>query len=109
VARNGTLLRVGSLRPGDCFGEMSLLTGEPRTATVQAEHDCEVLEIAKPVMAEILRNSPRCLEQLSVLLAERKMETEGIVSNAISGGRDTGKQNEYRATFLSRLRTFFEL
>ncbi len=109
VARNGSSLRVGSLRPGDCFGEMSLLTGEPRTATVRAEHDCEVLEIAKPVMAEILRNSPRCLEQLSVLLAERKMETEGIVSNALSGGSNASKENEYRATFLSRLRTFFEL
>ena len=44
VARNGTPLRVGVLRAGDLFGEMSLLTGEPRTATVRAEHDCEVLE-----------------------------------------------------------------
>jgi small-conductance mechanosensitive channel/CRP-like cAMP-binding protein len=109
VARNGSSLRVGSLRAGDCFGEMSLLTGEPRTATVRAEHDCEVLEIAKPVMADILRDSPSCLEQLSVLLAERKMETEGIVRDATSETGAGTKENEYRATFLSRLRTFFEL
>ena len=51
VTKNGALIRVGVLREGDCFGEMSLLTGEPRTATVRAEKDCEVLEISKPVMA----------------------------------------------------------
>ena len=77
VARNGTPLRVGVLRAGDLFGEMSLLTGEPRTATVRAEHDCEVLEISKPVMSELLHAAPQCLDQLSELLAKRKMETEG--------------------------------
>ena len=35
------------LRRGDCFGEMSLLTGEKRTATVRAEQDCEVMEISQ--------------------------------------------------------------
>ncbi|HEY0369669.1 MAG TPA: mechanosensitive ion channel family protein, partial [Chthoniobacterales bacterium] len=43
VSKNGAKIRVGVLRQGDCFGEMSLLTGEPRTATVRAEKDCEVL------------------------------------------------------------------
>src|SRR6266705_143755 len=79
VAKQGTKIRVGGLRPGDCFGEMSLLTGERRSATVRAEGDCYVIEISKPVMAEVLRDSPQCLEQLSELLARRKMENEGIL------------------------------
>ena len=58
VSRNGTGIRLGVLREGDCFGEMSLLTGEPRSATVRAEGDCEVLEISKAAMAEVLRDSP---------------------------------------------------
>ena len=37
VARNGTGVRVGVMRQGDCFGEFSLLTGDPRSATVRAE------------------------------------------------------------------------
>jgi small-conductance mechanosensitive channel/CRP-like cAMP-binding protein len=109
VARNGTALRVGTLRAGDCFGEMSLLTGEPRTATVQAERDCIVLEISKPVMSDLLHNSPECLDQLSGLLAQRKMETEGILRDATPIAEQTEKEREYRATFLRRLRTFFEL
>jgi small-conductance mechanosensitive channel/CRP-like cAMP-binding protein len=109
VARNGSPLRVGVLREGDLFGEMSLLTGEPRTATVRAEHDCEVLEISKAVMSELLHASPQCLDQLSELLAKRKMETEGIVREASPTVEETNKEREYRDTFLRRLRTFFEL
>jgi len=109
VAKNGTAIRVGRLRSGDCFGEMSLLTGEPRTATVQAEGDCEVLEISKPVMADLLRESPESLAQLSELLARRKMETEGILREAMSAGEQEMKEREYTATFLTRLRAFFQL
>src|SRR6266700_2167 len=58
VSRNGTSIPIATLSAGDCFGEMSLLTGESRTATVQAESDCYVLEIGKPVMAEVIRDSP---------------------------------------------------
>jgi small-conductance mechanosensitive channel/CRP-like cAMP-binding protein len=108
VARNGSPIRIGVLRAGDCFGEMSLLTGEPRTATVRADNDCEVLEISKLVMAGLLHAAPQCLDQLSELLAKRKMETEGIVRETPTEEQTT-KEREYRATFLQRLRTFFEL
>jgi len=72
---------VASLSSGDCFGEMSLLTGEKRSATVKADGDCYVMEISKDVMGEVIRESPDCLKQLSELLAKRKMETEGILKD----------------------------
>jgi len=109
VVKQGTNVRVGGLRPGDCFGEMSLLTGERRSATVRAEGDCYVMEISKPVMAEVLRDSPQCLEQLSELLARRKMENEGILKDAAIPADQAGKAREYKASFLKRLRTVFEL
>lgn len=109
VSQNGSAIRVGSLHSGDCFGEMSLLTGERRTATVRADGDCYVLEISKPVMGEIIRKSPECLTQLSELLAKRKLETEGIIRDASASQTETAKQQEYSASFLRRLRTFFEL
>jgi small-conductance mechanosensitive channel/CRP-like cAMP-binding protein len=109
VAQNGTGVRVGVMRQGDCFGEISLLTGEPRSATVRAEADCEVLEISKPVMAEVLRESPQCLTALSELLAKRKLEGEGIVKDATQPHEQEKKESEFRASFLRRLRAVFEL
>src|SRR5271165_5189764 len=50
VERDGRYQEVGSLVAGDCFGEISLLTGEPRSATVMAALDCEVLEIEQQTM-----------------------------------------------------------
>jgi small-conductance mechanosensitive channel/CRP-like cAMP-binding protein len=109
VAKNGSAIPVAKLRAGDCFGEMSLLTGERRSATVRAEGDCYVMEIGKLVMAEVLRQSPGCLNQLSEILATRKMETEGILKEATGSAEQAAKEKEYRATFLRRLKTFFEL
>jgi small-conductance mechanosensitive channel len=110
IAKNGTGVRVGVMRQGDCFGEFALLTGEPRSATVRAEgNDCEVMEISKPVMAEVLRASPECLTALSELLAKRKLEGDGIVKDASQPHDQGKKESEYRSSFLRRLRTVFEL
>jgi len=109
VTKNDAPIRVGVLRQGDCFGEMSLLTGEPRTATVRAEKDCEVIEISKPVMGELLRTSPQCLRQLSELLAKRKLETEGLLREAVLPETSAQRQREYTASFISRLRSFFDV
>jgi small-conductance mechanosensitive channel/CRP-like cAMP-binding protein len=109
ITKNRASVRVGGLRPGDCFGEMSLLTGERRSATVRADDDCYVMEIGKPMMAEVLRESPQCLEQLSELLARRKMENEGILKEAEIPADKAGTAREYRASFLKRLRSVFDL
>ncbi len=109
ISKNGSLIPVATLNPGDCFGEMSLLTGERRMATVQAKSDCYVLEIGKPVMAEVIRDSPDCLERLSELLARRKLETEGILKEVTRTDEQVLKERQYSATFLQRLRTFFQL
>jgi small-conductance mechanosensitive channel/CRP-like cAMP-binding protein len=110
IAKNGSTIPVANLRSGDCFGEMSLLTGEKRSATVRAEGDCYVMEIGKGVMGEVIRESPDCLKQLSELLAQRKMKTEGILKDAATTSADRdAKQREYTANFLDRLKTFFAL
>jgi hypothetical protein len=67
------------------------------------------MEIGKPVMAEVLSGAPSCMEQLSQLLAQRKMETDGILKDATSKDEHALTERQYTANFLHRLRTFFEL
>lgn len=114
VSVNDTSARVANLRRGDCFGEMSLLTGERRRASVVAATDCEVLEITKPVFGEILTRDPGLLERLSELLARRQLETEGIVQARAADGASAlaarqRREAEYREGFLTKVRAFFEL
>jgi len=109
VNRNGEAIRVGTLRSGECFGEVSLLTGEKRTATVVAQTDCEVVEIDKSIMAEFLQNKPDLLQKLSELLARRKLETEGVLAENAQKHVVLVRQGEYTARFLAKLKSFFEL
>lgn len=108
VKRDGMPMQVAALGVGDCFGEMSLLTGERRSATVIAKTDCEVVEIGKAVLAASLKEHPDLLNKLSELLARRQMENEGLLAAKAQGG-GTETRKAYQATFVDRLRLFFEL
>jgi small-conductance mechanosensitive channel/CRP-like cAMP-binding protein len=109
VHRDTIQTQVASLKPGDCFGEMSLLTGEKRSATVVAMTDCEVVEIGKPVLAKSLKENPLLLAMLSEMLAKRRMETEGILAESTPKTALMEKQRQYTEGFLHKLRVFFEL
>lgn len=109
VQANGHDTRVGTLRTGDYCGEMSLLTGAPRSATVIARRDCELWEVEKSVLAEILQENQTLVKQLSERLAERRMENEGILASVDSSPTTQTKQKEYTENFLKKLYSFFEL
>jgi hypothetical protein len=49
------------------------------------------------------------MEQLSQLLAQRRMETEGILKEAGRTGEHALTERQYTANFLHRLRAFFQL
>ena len=62
------IARVGE---GDFFGEMALLSGEPRMASVVAEEDSEVLEIGADVLASICRTHPAVAASLARFYRQR--------------------------------------
>ncbi|MBI4270438.1 MAG: cyclic nucleotide-binding domain-containing protein [Candidatus Rokubacteria bacterium] len=66
-------LRLG---PGDFFGEMSLLDGEPRSATVRAETDLRLLVIGRSHFWELLREVPELTQRMLVTLSRRVRELE---------------------------------
>jgi CRP-like cAMP-binding protein len=69
VLRDGR--RLARLGPGDVVGELSLLDGEPRSATVRALTDMEVLEISAEDLWLLLRQAPAVTRKLLQALSER--------------------------------------
>lgn len=72
VAADGRAREVATLTDGQYFGEMSLLTGEPRAASVTAASELHVLVIGKPIMQQLLAANPALAERLAQPLAARQ-------------------------------------
>jgi small-conductance mechanosensitive channel/CRP-like cAMP-binding protein len=66
---------VGMLEPGGAFGEISLLTGEPRLATVRAITEVELVEIDKATIAPILEANPSLVDKLEEIIEARRQQT----------------------------------
>ena len=63
------------LGPGDFFGEISLMTGAPRSATVAALEDTELLEVEKGDLRPLFQENPDLGDAISRALAERQEAT----------------------------------
>lgn len=97
---------VATLRAGGFFGEMSLLTGEPRSATVKAQDDCTCIVIASNAFQTIFRENPGIAERLSALLAERSSELDEAKAKAESkseAGQDMQRH------ILGRIKRLFKM
>jgi CRP/FNR family transcriptional regulator, cyclic AMP receptor protein len=62
---------VGRMGPGDFFGEIALLCGGPRTATVTAETDVSIMILAPGPFMGVLRAEPHLLDEIMRALGER--------------------------------------
>lgn len=104
---DGIERHVGRLEAGDFFGEASLLTGEPRSATVTCIADSIIAEINKEAMSELLEQNPEVAELLSVAMAERALENSSILEDSLADGGD--KLESEAGLILARLKNFFRL
>ncbi len=75
VERDGHMQQVALLEPGQFFGEMSLLTGARRSATVICVTESVVYEIRKHALQQVMEQRPELAEHLSRILAERQLLT----------------------------------
>ncbi|MEN9798628.1 MAG: hypothetical protein RL653_2324 [Pseudomonadota bacterium] len=66
-------VEVAQLGTGETFGEMSLLTGEPRAATVVASTDALLLELDRPTFARLFAGHHELAPELAKVLAERRL------------------------------------
>jgi small-conductance mechanosensitive channel/CRP-like cAMP-binding protein len=75
---SGQIREVRQLGPGDFFGEMSLLTGAPRTATVIALSDVICYQLDKQTFEAILQQRPALAQYLADVLHRRQQEYRQI-------------------------------
>jgi CRP-like cAMP-binding protein len=71
--------RVATLGPGDIVGEMSLLTGARRYATVVASKQVTAVEIAKPALEEFLVGSSELIDRFAEMVEQRLAEVDNIL------------------------------
>ena len=90
---------VAVLHAGDFFGEMSLLTGEPRSASLKALEDSECYRLDRQAFDDILHGRPEIAHYLSALLARRKVEIEAVRHDLDAEARATMMQHQQKSIF----------
>lgn len=96
------------LPQGSIFGEMGLMTGAPRAATVVAASDIECYRLDKTGFEEIIRARPELAEQMSHILAQRLQQIDELQSE-YRRERSESERAEHRAALVRRIRDFFGL
>jgi branched-chain amino acid transport system substrate-binding protein len=76
----GKSREIACLGPGDCFGEMALLTGEPGSANIEAMTDLSLLMLSKECFDQLISKHHSLGVNLAGLLASRLSLTYGVVS-----------------------------
>ena len=95
---------VAHIQPGGFFGEMALLTGEPRTASVQAETEVVCYEIDKEVLGPIFIEAPDLLELISERMADRKVLLRKVKKGS---GEPAAAEHKESNSLLQKMRNFF--
>jgi CRP-like cAMP-binding protein len=74
ATQGGRQVERGRLHEGALFGEMSLLTQQPRTASVQVVDEADILELARESMAAITAEVPSLAVALDKFARERLLK-----------------------------------
>jgi small-conductance mechanosensitive channel/CRP-like cAMP-binding protein len=100
--------QIATLHEGDFFGEMGMMTGDPRSATVIALTDVECYRVDKEAFNHILKQRPEIAEDISEQLARRRVELdaarEGLNEEAMQA-----RMRYHQGDLLQRIRRFFTL
>jgi CRP-like cAMP-binding protein len=99
---------VARLGPGKFFGEMALMTGEPRNATVRAAGPCKLLVIDDRALRSVLETQPELAGHISRVIADRQAALDaGEAASSERGARPSVEERS--SQLLERIRKFFSL
>ena len=99
--------RVGTLGPGDVFGEMAVLTGEPRSASVVADGDLDVLAVRPDALRPLLEARPDLADAIAAVVTARQAQLDDN-RRAAADRAGAGPTTEQRQ-LTRRIRSFLGL
>ncbi|MEX2214957.1 MAG: mechanosensitive ion channel family protein [Phycisphaeraceae bacterium] len=106
VFSDGEMKPVGRIGAGEFFGEMSLLTGSPRGATVVAVTDATLYELSREVIQPIILRRPAVAEAISHVVALRRVRNDKALHGSDVATR-AHQQRTFASELLFRIRGFF--
>jgi CRP-like cAMP-binding protein len=100
--------RVAVLKAPSFFGEMALMTGQPREATVVALTEVECLRVDKADFQEILQRRPAIANRISEILAARRVELDAA-REGLDPDAHSQRLSRENVRILSSIKQFFGL
>jgi small-conductance mechanosensitive channel/CRP-like cAMP-binding protein len=95
---------VNTLAAGSVFGEMSLLTGAPRSATVRAVEDVEVVPVTVKAFRGIVTKNPAVLDAVTGVVSRRLSRLDEAIHVVES---EAAARSAEHVDLLQRVRAFF--
>jgi small-conductance mechanosensitive channel/CRP-like cAMP-binding protein len=107
-AANGEKRSLNVLSKGNFFGEMGMMTGAPRTATVVAKTDVECYRLDKEAFEEILLARPAIAGEVSQILVMRRTQLDSALQNLDEEALHKEMHHRHREV-LATVKRFFGL
>ncbi|MCB1629184.1 MAG: cyclic nucleotide-binding domain-containing protein, partial [Xanthomonadales bacterium] len=105
IEQQGIRAHIATLKAGSVFGEMGMMTGEPRRASVTAKTDIESLRLGKSGFESVLRARPDIAKEISQVISARQGQLDEATQEVASQRSESPANDAIGA----RIRSFFGL
>ncbi len=102
-ASSNDYLEIAQLQRGEIFGEMTVFTGTPRSATIHSISKVDLLEVKREAIADLLEEEPGLIERFGQLISDRQAQlAQFTIQSAPPSSRDVvGRMKELFQNLLS--------
>lgn len=103
---DGKPIHLNELTRPAFFGEMALMTGESRNATIRARSDVEILEMSRSGFTELFKSHPDAAAQMSEIIAARLSQRRELLD---AGHQADGGARGRSSRLLAKMREIFDI
>jgi CRP-like cAMP-binding protein len=103
---DGKQVHIAELTRPAFFGEVALMTGEPRNATIRARTDVEVIEMNRKGFTELFKSHPEAAAQMSEIITARLSQRRELLD---AGQQVDGSARGRSSRLLAKMREIFDI